>query len=186
MYEPITNAFGVVETTNDVFSMDTGLNWTQFGPTNYGFARSFVVQWVQNTAVPPAPFPDVGAQMNVLSPVFLVNGDYVSEGYGVYLSSRVVPGVGLTFDYVNAPGWAVIKTTTDVPENLANAVGPYYNIFFVNATFSGNVTVSLANEPANMTMAQYYNGTWNDLPTSYNGTTINGTTTHFSFIGIHS
>lgn len=79
-YGPIMGPFGLVETTNDAFSMDTSLNWTQFDGTNYGFARSMVVQWVQNTAVPPAPFPDVGAQMNVLSPTQLVNStSYLSS-----------------------------------------------------------------------------------------------------------
>jgi hypothetical protein len=51
------------ESPNDVLSTETGINWTQ------GLARSFMVQWVQNGTAPASPFPNVGAQMNVISPV---------------------------------------------------------------------------------------------------------------------
>ena len=60
-------------TLNDVYETDTGLNWTQYGTTTWGYARSQVVQWIQNTTKPASPAPDVGAQMNVVSPTNLVN-----------------------------------------------------------------------------------------------------------------
>jgi branched-chain amino acid transport system substrate-binding protein len=59
MYAQTANPY---EQPNDVLSSETGINWTQ------GLARSFMVQWVQNTTVPASPYPNVGAQMNVISP----------------------------------------------------------------------------------------------------------------------
>jgi ABC-type branched-subunit amino acid transport system substrate-binding protein len=61
------------DVTNDVYAEDYGINWTQYDSTGWGWARSCCVQWIQNTTVPSSPAPDVGAQMNVVDPINLVN-----------------------------------------------------------------------------------------------------------------
>jgi hypothetical protein len=57
---------------NDVFCDSTGINWTQYDDEPYGYTRSEMVQWIQNTTTPAPPEPNVGAQMNVVSPLLLV------------------------------------------------------------------------------------------------------------------
>jgi hypothetical protein len=56
---------------NDVFCDSTGINWTQYDDEPYGYTRSEMVQWIQNTTTPAPPEPNVGAQMNVVSPLLL-------------------------------------------------------------------------------------------------------------------
>jgi hypothetical protein len=61
--------------SNDEFANSNGINWTLFDPAlEYGWARSQIVQWIQNTTNPGAPYPNVGAQMNVISPIYLSDG----------------------------------------------------------------------------------------------------------------
>jgi ABC-type branched-subunit amino acid transport system substrate-binding protein len=57
---------------NDVEATDNGINWTKYGTNSYGWSRSEVVQWMQNTTAPSAPYPNEGSQMNVVSPINLV------------------------------------------------------------------------------------------------------------------
>jgi branched-chain amino acid transport system substrate-binding protein len=59
-------------TSNDEFCNSMGINWTQFDPNvPYGWGRSQIVQWIENTTAPGSPYPNVGAQMNVVSPTRL-------------------------------------------------------------------------------------------------------------------
>jgi hypothetical protein len=80
---------------NDVYETDVGLNWTQYGTNGWGWARSEVVQWIQNTTAPASPAPDVGAQMNVVSPTHLVSSDptYLSLPYATktYIPPTMYP-----------------------------------------------------------------------------------------------
>jgi len=69
----LSGQFFYDSTPNDVYSADVGINWIQYNTDGWGYARSEVVQWIQNTTVPAAPAPDVGGQMNVVSPVNLVS-----------------------------------------------------------------------------------------------------------------
>jgi ABC-type branched-subunit amino acid transport system substrate-binding protein len=55
-------------TSNDVYCNSTGVSWTRYDAQPYGCARGEMVQWIQNTTVPASPYPNVGAQINVVSP----------------------------------------------------------------------------------------------------------------------
>jgi hypothetical protein len=58
-------------TSNDEFCNSMGINWSQYLDKPYGWARSEIVQWIANTTDPGSPYPNVGAQMNVVSPTRL-------------------------------------------------------------------------------------------------------------------
>ncbi|MCJ7635647.1 dockerin type I domain-containing protein [Candidatus Bathyarchaeota archaeon] len=58
-------------TSNDEFCNSMGINWSAYGDKPYGWARSEIVQWIQNATDPGSPYPNVGAQMNVVSPTRL-------------------------------------------------------------------------------------------------------------------
>ena len=55
--------------SNDVWANSHGINWTLYQDKPYGWARSEMVQWVKNATAPSPPYPNVGAQMNCISPV---------------------------------------------------------------------------------------------------------------------
>jgi ABC-type branched-subunit amino acid transport system substrate-binding protein len=56
--------------SNDVYANSNGILWTpMYGSTTYGWVRSEMVQWIQNTTAPASPYPNVGAQMNTVDPV---------------------------------------------------------------------------------------------------------------------
>jgi branched-chain amino acid transport system substrate-binding protein len=74
-------------TSNDEYANSNGINWTQYDEnTPYGWARSQIVQWIANTTDPGDPYPNVGAQMNVVSPVRL-NDTYCPP----YVRKTVMP-----------------------------------------------------------------------------------------------
>jgi ABC-type branched-subunit amino acid transport system substrate-binding protein len=58
---------------NDEYADSNGINWTKYDDQEYGWSRSEIVQWIQNTTNTTAPYPYVGAQMNVISPLYLTN-----------------------------------------------------------------------------------------------------------------
>jgi branched-chain amino acid transport system substrate-binding protein len=68
--------------SNDEFANSNGINWTRYDSQPYGWARSEVVQWVKNTTVPAAPYPNVGAQMNTVDPLVLTDGTAQGLPYG--------------------------------------------------------------------------------------------------------
>jgi branched-chain amino acid transport system substrate-binding protein len=72
--------------SNDVNANSNGVNWTQYDDKPYGWSRSEIVQWIQNTTTPADPYPNVGAQMNVISPIRL-NDTYCPP----YVRKTVMP-----------------------------------------------------------------------------------------------
>ena len=72
--------------SNDVNANSNGVNWTQYDDKPYGWSRSEMVQWIQNTTAPADPYPNVGAQMNVISPIRL-NDTYCPP----YVRKTVMP-----------------------------------------------------------------------------------------------
>ena len=72
--------------SNDVNANSNGVNWTQYDDKPYGWSRSEMVQWIQNTTTPADPYPNVGAQMNVISPIRL-NDTYCPP----YVRKTVMP-----------------------------------------------------------------------------------------------
>ena len=72
--------------SNDVYAGSNGVNWTQYDDKPYGWVRGQMVQWIENTTVPASPYPNVGAQMNVVSPTRL-NDTYAPP----YARKTVIP-----------------------------------------------------------------------------------------------
>jgi peptide/nickel transport system substrate-binding protein len=115
---------------------------------------------------------------------------------GAYVHASPTSSVELNFAHVTAWGYVTADNISTVPVPLDHPKGPYY-VVSVTASFSSNVTVSLAFDGSNMTETQKSNlqmmqytpemGGWINI-TTYVDTTNNviyGETTHFSLIGIH-
>jgi ABC-type branched-subunit amino acid transport system substrate-binding protein len=66
---------------NDVYSDSNGINWTQYDSKSYGWARWEMVQWVRNQTVPSPPYPNIGAQLNVVDPLYLIDGTPLALPY---------------------------------------------------------------------------------------------------------
>jgi hypothetical protein len=103
----------------------------------------------------------------------------------------------MTFGNVNQAGYAIATTRTTAPYNpvngqgdpLGNITGPYYDFSTLDGViFSGNVTVGLPLNGGSRMMQLQNNGTWVDITTYVDSADnmIYGSTSHFSFIGIHS
>ena len=115
---------------------------------------------------------------------------------GAYVHASPMSSVELNFAHVTAWGYVTADNISTVPVPLDHPKGPYY-VVSVTASFSSNVTVSLAFDGSNMTETQKSNlqmmqytpemGGWINITTYVNTTNnvIYGETTHFSLIGIH-
>jgi hypothetical protein len=78
---------------------------------------------------------------------------FVNVTSGTKVTVTPTNNLTLTFANVTAAGIVVANATPTVPAPPLDLVGPYYTIT-VTASFSGNVTVSIAFDGSNMTDAQ--------------------------------
>jgi hypothetical protein len=75
---------------------------------------------------------------------------FVNIEAGTNVTVTPTNNLELTFANVTTPGFVVANATSTVPAPNPDLVGPYY-VINVTASFSGNVTVSIAFDGSNMT-----------------------------------
>jgi len=174
-------SFYVFCTVTDTFTGAVATARTAAGLSNTATSTSEWTSIIADHAVPSPPSPPI-------------QGVLVTTGTDV----QVFPlsSVNMTFGNVNQAGYAIATTRTTAPYNpvngqgdpLGNITGPYYDFSTLDGViFSGSVTVGLPLNGGSRMMQLQDNGTWVDITTYVDSADnmIYGSTSHFSFIGIH-
>lgn len=97
--------------SNDEFANSNGINWTLYEDNPYGWARSQIVQWIENTTVPGDPYPNVGAQMNVISPIGLSDGTAPSFARKTIIPPSMYPLANWDINFDGKVNMADVGTT---------------------------------------------------------------------------